>query len=270
MAGTAAKPWMMFYPQDWRADESLRLCSYAARGLWLEMLALMHRSERYGYLLVKGQAPTDRQLAALTGGTVDEVTALISELETFDVFNRDRNGTIYSRRMIRDEKRSKTNAKNGAKGGNPKLRKQTGNSGSPNPAENPADKGEVKPQSPESIDHSNSVPNGTAAEAAQDPDPDKIFWDNAKGWLKPHVKGDPGAMIGKWLRENGKELTQAAISAGQLEKAVSPIEYCQGYFRRNKPQPRHQGGSGDQSFLDYKIDQKRQQEEWARAAGDAR
>src|SRR5437868_15421478 len=113
MAGVAAKPWMMFYPQDWRADESLRLCTLAARGLWVEMLALMHRSERYGYLLVKGKAPIDRQLAALVGGGADEVAGLLAELEEFDVFSRDRNGVIYSRRMIRDEKRSKTNAKNG-------------------------------------------------------------------------------------------------------------------------------------------------------------
>lgn len=145
-----ARPWMMFYPQDWRADESLRLCSLAARGLWLEMLALMHRSERYGYLLVKGKAPDARQLAMLVGGAVDEVDSLVAELEEYEVFNRDRNGTIYSRRMIRDEKRSKTAAKNGAKGGNPKLRKQRENSASDIQTDKPAVGASDKPHIPES------------------------------------------------------------------------------------------------------------------------
>jgi hypothetical protein len=136
----AATPWMKFYPQDWRADEKLRLCSLAARGLWMEMLALMHRSERYGQLLINGHVPTDAQLAVQVGASPNEVTALLADLESAGVFSRSVGGAIYSRRMTRDEKKAKIARHNGKAGGNPTLRKQTGNS----PQDNGQDKASVK------------------------------------------------------------------------------------------------------------------------------
>lgn len=100
-----ARPWFKFYPRDWRADEELRICSLAARGLWIELLALMHVAKPYGHLLINGQAPTDAQIAVLTGCPSDQITALSGELESSGVFSRTRAGVIYSRRMVRDEKR---------------------------------------------------------------------------------------------------------------------------------------------------------------------
>lgn len=135
-----AQPWMKFYPQDWRSDEKLRMCSLAARGLWIEMLAIMHRSERYGQLLVNGVVPTDVQLAVLAGASPDQVTPLLSELETAGVFSRNAGGAIYSRRMTRDQKKAENARKNGKNGGNPSLRKQTGNPASVNPKDKPPDK----------------------------------------------------------------------------------------------------------------------------------
>ena len=85
-----------------------------------------------------------------------------------------------------------------------------------------------------------SVAKATGAEAPQ-VDPEKAFWSDGKAYLKPRVKGDPGALINKWLRERGKPLTMAALSAAQIERAVDPAAYCEGYFRRHgqngQPQP---------------------------------
>lgn len=75
----------------------------------------------------------------------------------------------------------------------------------------------------------NTSPNGEGDSA----EAERQFWINAKAWLKPYCSGDPGAVVGKWLREHRKEKTAAAITAGQLEGAVNPIEYCEGYFRRH-------------------------------------
>jgi hypothetical protein len=47
------------------------------------------------------------------------------------------------------------------------------------------------------------------------------------------MKGDPGALISKWLREQGKPTTMAALNAAQMERAVNPLEYIPGYFRRH-------------------------------------
>lgn len=139
-----SNPWMKFYPQDWRADEKLRNCSLAARGLWIEMVSIMHRSEHYGYLLVNGRPPSDAQLAVQVGALPAEVSELISSLETEGVFSRDRRGWIYSRRMIRDAKRARKARENGSKGGNPNLSKQTENQN--------WDNQEDKPQKPEARD----------------------------------------------------------------------------------------------------------------------
>jgi hypothetical protein len=140
----SAQPWMKFYPQDWRADEKLRLCSLAARGLWIEMLALMHRSERYGQLLISGHVPTDAQLAVQVGASTIEVTAMLADLELAGVFSRSAGGAIYSRRMTRDEKKAQTARKNGKRGGNPKLCNDSGNPASDNQMDKPPDKGVVK------------------------------------------------------------------------------------------------------------------------------
>lgn len=143
------RPWMKFYPADWRADPLLRNCSLLARGLWMEMLALMHESDRYGYLLVNGKAPTDRQLAVQAGATVDEISAALAELESEGVFSRDHAGTIYSRRMKRDEKKSEIARKVGRKGGNPKLSNHKGNSAQDNREDKPQVNGGDKPHMPE-------------------------------------------------------------------------------------------------------------------------
>lgn len=69
-------------------------------------------------------------------------------------------------------------------------------------------------------------------ERLPDPDPDRAFWDAAKGYLASYSK-NPGALIGKWLREHGKEQTAQAITSAQIEHAVDPVAYIGGYFRRH-------------------------------------
>ena len=138
-------PFLKFYTSDWRADPVLRMCSIAARGLWLEMICLMHEATPYGQLLVNGQTVTDTQLGALVGAPPDQITALLGELEAAGVFSRTRTGVIYSRKLTRMAKKVATARNNGRKGGNPSLRKQTENK----PLDKGLDKGAVKPQKPE-------------------------------------------------------------------------------------------------------------------------
>lgn len=148
MSKKANKPWMKFYPSDWQSDERLRMCSLAARGLWAEMLCVMHKAEPYGHLIVKGEAPNTTQLAALTGTPSDSVPALIGELEKFEVFSRTAKGVIYSRRQVRDDKKQRTARNNGQNGGNPTLSKQKGKK----PLVKGKDKDEVKAQRLEARD----------------------------------------------------------------------------------------------------------------------
>ncbi len=133
---SSRRPWMKFYPADWRADQALRICSLGSRGLWIECMAIMHEADPYGYLTINGKVLDDAALARLVGSNADEVEGMMQELETAGVFSRNRHAVIYSRRMIRDEKRAKIAREVGKTGGNPSLGKQKQNSTRDNPPVN--------------------------------------------------------------------------------------------------------------------------------------
>lgn len=123
MEGESAlkRPAFQFYPADWRKDAAVQACSMAARGLWHEMLCIMHECQPYGYLTISGAAMSPQQLARLVGEGVKDVSAWLSELEAADVFSRDPEGRIFSRRMVKDERLRVVRAEAGGQGGNPAL-----------------------------------------------------------------------------------------------------------------------------------------------------
>lgn len=139
-------PWLKFYPSDWRSDPKLRMCSLAARGLWIEMLALMHEANPRGHLLVNGIVPTETQLGVLVGSL--PVQELLDELEKAGVFSRTLDGIIYSRKMTRDEAKSETSRVNGSLGGNPAL----------NPEVKPPDKPQIPEARSQKVDKKISCP----------------------------------------------------------------------------------------------------------------
>lgn len=140
-----ADPWLKFYAADWRSDPRLKMCSAAARGVWIEMICLMHEATPYGHLLIHGQPPNEAQLASLTGIPHAELPDLVAELERMGVFSRTKEGVIYSRKLVRMASRSAVARKNGKKGGNPSLCNGTDIP----PQVNPRDKGSHKTQKPE-------------------------------------------------------------------------------------------------------------------------
>lgn len=115
-------PWSKYYWGDWLRDINLRACSYAARGLWKELLCLMYASDRRGYLLIAGKAPDDSLIARITAGSAPEVTMLRGELLANGVPSVDSDGIWYNRRMVRDEElRDRFSAAGRKGGGNPAL-----------------------------------------------------------------------------------------------------------------------------------------------------
>jgi hypothetical protein len=99
-------PWIKFFKTDWLQEPSLRLCSRAARSLWLDMLCLMHDAQPCGELRLKDKALSERQLAAVLGDSEKEVRRLLAELEAAGVFSRSEDGVIFCRRMKRDAEKS--------------------------------------------------------------------------------------------------------------------------------------------------------------------
>jgi len=115
------RPSFQFYPADWRVDSSLRICTLQARGLWVELLCLMHEigqrdGARYGFLEMNGKALTDAQISRLVGIEESLVSELLNELSDAGVCSVEE-GVIYSRRFSRDETLKQKRTEAGSKGG---------------------------------------------------------------------------------------------------------------------------------------------------------
>jgi len=115
------RPSFQFYPGDWLRDTALRTCSIGARGLWIDMICLMHEGNPYGYLKVGNKVILPDNLCRIVGATLDEVEGWLSELSDAGVCSKDESGCIYCRRMVRDEEVRRRRAAGGKLGGNPAL-----------------------------------------------------------------------------------------------------------------------------------------------------
>jgi len=117
------RPSFQFYPADWLTDAALRMVSIGARGMWIDMLCLMHQGSEYGYLKVNNKVILNANLARMIGATLPEVEGWLDELNSAGVYSIDDSGCIFSRRMIRDEEVRAARASGGILGGNPNLKK---------------------------------------------------------------------------------------------------------------------------------------------------
>ena len=118
-------PAFQFYPGDWRKDPGVQSLDFEARGVWFEILCLMHESDRRGVLLLNGAAMPDAALARLLGIDLDLLNQITTKLLTFGVASREPStGALMSRRMVRDEEIRKVRKECGKLGGNPRLLNQ--------------------------------------------------------------------------------------------------------------------------------------------------
>ena len=241
-------PWMKFYPSDWRGDAKLRMCSIAARGLWLEMLAIAHEAEEYGYVTINGKAPTNLQLAKMVGEDESWVTQWVTELENSGVFSRTSEGVIYSRRMVRDYKKAEVSRENGKTGGSSKHKKNKDDLdlGNLKPTQQVTEilklgsqnlKSSVSKIEPDDLAPDTryqipdySVSNDTDAFASRVVDVGKQVWEVGlkllDGYGIPEKRARP--ILGKWVKAAGSEskLLEVLNEAGSEERAeiVSFVE----------------------------------------------
>lgn len=100
----AKLPGFIFYPGDWQKDPSLRRCSKAAKGVWMDILCLLFECPVRGVFVDAGGRPWgDDEVAAAIGGDIASNLECIAELLAKGVAQRDARGAIFSRRMVRDE-----------------------------------------------------------------------------------------------------------------------------------------------------------------------
>lgn len=159
MASDALR-WSKFWWSDWLSDPALRSCSVGARGLWMDMLCLAFQGEPRGHVTIGGRPATPRQLAVLSGITIDECTNLLDELVQVQVFSTSPNGVIFSRRMVRDHAATEVAREAGKRGGNPLLRK-SGTEGLGEPLRG-GDKATLKLEAEAEAEAERKIPSATA------------------------------------------------------------------------------------------------------------
>ena len=99
------RPADQWYWDDWFSSFDVRLCSLAARGLWIDMLGIMFKAEIRGTLTINGKQIDGKILAKIVRDTEQNINTYIRELEDNKVFSRLEDGTIINRRMFNKSKR---------------------------------------------------------------------------------------------------------------------------------------------------------------------
>lgn len=97
------QPAFIFYPRDWLNDDKLKLCSFATKGAWMDILCMMYESKKKGYLIVNGKALDKEGIRqALKCQDIAEFENIWTELMTRGVMSVDSSGAYYSKRMVKD------------------------------------------------------------------------------------------------------------------------------------------------------------------------
>ena len=114
-------PWFKFYANHWSGDPHLRLCSLTARGLLIDLMAIAHNGNPYGYVTNGDKALNEQELGRVLSCNWQTVSKALAELELNGRIGRAIGGVIYIPRMVRDGNKTKEYREYGRRGGNPEL-----------------------------------------------------------------------------------------------------------------------------------------------------
>jgi hypothetical protein len=243
-----SRPSFQFYPGDWQKNANLRRCSPAARGVWIDILCLLHDSEsEYGVL----RWPL-KDIANAASAPMSLVKELVSKgvLKGADkdaepyVFRPKHAGKVgepvilvapfdgpvwYSSRFVRDEY----------------VRQKRGESTRFDTANQPDSRspkvrvGEPQGDGPSS----SSSPSGSVAKAtggqppaAEPEDPKRELYAAGKSLLE--LRGMPkaqcGSFITKLAKDHGQTIALEAVRAAVAAQPLEATEYLVGACQRLK------------------------------------
>ena len=110
-------PAIQFYVGDWRKDPGVQALDYETRGVWVEILCLMHESSDRGRLVLPDGRPfPDEGIARNLGLDLFAWQAKRRLLIDYGVAS-EKDGVLYNRRMVKDERLRDLRAAAGRKGG---------------------------------------------------------------------------------------------------------------------------------------------------------
>lgn len=212
------KPNFRFEPTTWLDSKPLRSCSPAARGVWLDLLCLMHPNG--GYLKLNGRPIDDNQIAGMIGVPIKTLKSCLGELGEAGIFDVSADGFMYSSRMVRESEfsaRAKEFGKVGqgrkkAKAGAPRMPENIG----PIPGNPPA--------RPEPQNRPRIIPEIIPQLAPQAQKAKTLAWyDTKPGWIR-HANSQAMSM------QSGEEFEQfqcrlaARIPPGMHLQALTEVQ----------------------------------------------
>lgn len=117
-------PALHFYPGDWWKDSGVQTLDHFHKGIWFELLLMMFDSSERGKLLLNGKPYSSKALAKRLAVEEQQLISCINELCDSGVCHRDDQGTLFNKRMVRDEEIRQNKIKAGSEGGRAKASKQ--------------------------------------------------------------------------------------------------------------------------------------------------
>jgi hypothetical protein len=244
-------PAFQFYPADWRKDLGVQSLNFHDRGVWFEMLCLMHESERRGVLVLNGAAMDEETLARMLSLDKQILTTTLTTLLARGVASRDpETGALMCRRMVKDENIRKVRTEAGKKGGNPVLLNQITNLLKPvlDGRLEQAGKQKPTPSSSSSITTSVEVSDANASSPRRDaggeqkPDPEEHIYSQY-----PRKEGHRAA-----IKAIGLAVERIRKGEGVLAAIADKHEAQKYLFRRVQAYARSPAGSrADQEFIKH-------------------
>ncbi|WP_052573898.1 hypothetical protein [Haloferula sp. BvORR071] len=242
------RPAFQFYPADWRKDAALQSCSVAARGLWIEMMCIAHECLPYGHLTVNGKPMARTQIARLTGMGEATFKRLLGELIQAGVCSVAEDGTIFSRRMVRDETLRAKRVEGGQAGGvhGPKGKEHGSKGGRPAQS-----RGDLNPPFPtEKYPPLKPSPSSSTSTSSSDKNPPCPPMGDGHGWLSILPDGWQSIprderrglrvlrnsplmeRIGRWFDRpaDSRWALAEGIALAALQPAVAEVDLLENYY----------------------------------------
>ena len=249
-------PALQFYVGDWRKDPGVQALGYFDRGVWFEILCLMHESDERGKLLLNGKPMPDTALEKVLGLDNQTLTSTLTTLLDYGVASRNEDGVLICRRMIKDEKLRQIRTEAGKMGGNPNLVKQNATKRQPkvesgvNQILTPSSSSSSSSSSSNKESNTNVLPK-KATRIAEDFEPNeamlKWFHGNTDTRLID-LGSESQAFINYWVAKAGKDAAKLdwqrtwqswmlnAIKFAKTNKTTAQVQ-TSSYVPLHEPQP---------------------------------
>jgi len=246
------RPSFQFYPGDWTSTSNLRRCSHAEKGIWIDVMCLLHDQEEYGVVrwpLKEIAQAVNCSVAALKGLVVKGILKggdAGHSVEAFIYVPRSgrkdgdpvtlvplQNGPIwYSSRMVKDEYvrtiRGESSRFGATDGDAPKQPSK----GAPKP---PLGGGSSSSSSSSPSGKTNSVPDGTDAGASGNSPTEKStgqltkdeLWAAGKSLLMQAgmPKAQCGSYVGKLVKDYGDQIVIDAVRTAVVERPADAASF---------------------------------------------